>query len=340
MEFPKPYAQKRDDYRTTEAERKLYYWLRDWFVDIVKVVTSGVSTWLFGKTTPSGTDKWQFDGQIQVSDEAATPRIDLLLTRGTYESPSAVQSGDNIGALEAVGYGTSAYYTGGSIVYTTTENWTNSARGTKLVFKLTDTGTTDYKEVGYINSTGSWATGLPDLATTATKGFLYVPFTNGVPTGTPETITGRYPIVIGETSGGTKTPYYWDADGTAWTAISAGATTSTWTPTIACTTGSFTTTSTANGIYTKVGKLVTCSVKITYTDIGTATGATSFTLPFPAETNAIIRGNGWNGSTIETLLVGAFGGSSVGYVYKYNGMANFYSNGLDIYVGVTYTASS
>ena len=340
MDFPRAYAQNRENYRESEAERKVYYWLRDWFYEIIKVTVSSVNMWLFGKTEPAGTDKWQFDESLQISGEATTPRLDLLLVRGTYEAPTAIQSGDNIGAVSAVGYGTSAYYTGGSVVFTATENWTNSTRGTKLGFYTTPTGTTTYEESGHISAGGSWATGKPNLATDATKGFLYVPFTNGVPTGTPETVTGRYPIVMGEDAGGTKLPYYWDEDGPDWVAISAGATTSTWTPTIACTSGSFTTTSTANGIYTKVGKLVTCSVKITYTDIGTATGATSFTLPYPAETGAIIRGTGWINSSVASLMVGSFNGASVGYVYKYDGTANFYSNGEIIYVGVTYTASS
>lgn len=216
MQFPKPYGQEQTDYRTNESERKAYYWLRDFFVKIMKVTVSGVSSWLFGKITPAGVDKWQFDESLQVSDEASTPRIDLLLVRGTYEAPTAIQSGDNIGALSAVGYGTSNYYTGGSMVFTATENWTNAARGTKIVFKTTPTGTTTYEDSGYISAGGSWASGKESLATNATKGFLYIPYVDGTPSGTPETITTRYPIVLGKNADSVKVPYFWNADTSSW----------------------------------------------------------------------------------------------------------------------------
>lgn len=337
MEFPRGYAQERNDYRTNESERKAFYYLRQFFRDIYTTIVSGVTLLLFGKSAAAGTDKYQFDDSLQISGEATTPRLDLLLVRGTYEAPTAIQSGDNIGAVSAVGYGTSAYYTGGSVVYTATENWTNSARGTKLGFYTTPTGTTTYEESGHISAGGSWATGKPNLATDATKGFLFVPYTDGLPTGTPETITGRYPIVIGKT-GSTKEPYF--HNGTAWVALSAGATVSTWTPTITCTTGSFTATSTANCYYAKVGQLVHYQAQITITTVGTATGATTFTLPFAAAANTTVIGNGWNSATVTQVFAGAFGGPSAAYIYQYEGTDNFYTDGTTIYISGTYIAAS
>ncbi len=38
--------------------------------------------------------------------------------------------------------------------------------------------------------------GIAELATTATSGFLYVPTCNGAPTGIPEAQTGMAPLVV------------------------------------------------------------------------------------------------------------------------------------------------
>lgn len=333
MEFPKGYAQERGNYRTNESERKAFYYLREFFKDIYTQVVSGVTLLLFGKSTAAGTDKYQFDNSLQVSGEATTPRIDLLLVRGTYEAPTAIQSGDNIGALSAVGYGTSAYYTGGSVVFTATENWTNSARGTKLGFYTTPTGTTTYEESGHISAGGSWATGKPNLATNATKGFLYVPFTNGVPTGTPETVTGRYPIVIGETAGGTKTPYYWDEDALDWSTF-GGATSGSFTPTISAIGGI--TTASGTIYYTYVGDRIVWNGTINITTNGP--GNTFITLAGFPESCTDGRGALHGHDLGAAVAHNGYVNGTTAYVFKYDGTYPGYS-GLELYVAGSYKYS-
>ena len=344
MQFPRGYIQEQTNYRQNDAERKMHAWMSAFFKGVnLDVVSSSVQYWLFGKDYTHGTDKWQFDGSIQISDNGTgvAPYLNLVHTRGTNAAPTATQDGDTIGYVAGTGYASnSTFYAGGTIEFQSTDNWTSGARGTKIVFKTTDDGTSTFEESGYIHATGSWATGKPNLATNATKGFLYVPFTNGVPTGTPESITGRYPIVIGETAGGTKIPYYWDDDDTDWHSMGGSATVGTWTPTISCTTGSFTATSSANCFYAKVGKFVHYQAQITITTVGTATGATTFTLPFDADTDTAVIGNGWVSGTVEQIFAGAYGGPSSAYIYKYDGTGNFYTDGVTLYISGTYIADA
>lgn len=223
MQYPRTYAQEQTAYRVNEAERKMHVWLAAFFKGVnLDVVSTSTQYWLFGKDYAHGTDKWQFDGSVQISDNGTgvSPYLNLVHTRGTNAAPTATQDGDTIGYIAGTGYASnSTFYAGGTIEFQSTDNWTSGARGTKIVFKTTDDGTGTFEESGYIHATGSWATGKPDLATNATKGFLYVPYTDGTPSGTPETITGRYPIIIGK-DGTAKTSYFYN--GSAWVANGGG----------------------------------------------------------------------------------------------------------------------
>jgi len=64
------------------------------------------------------------------------------LSRGTAASPSAVQSGDTLGKVSVLGYGTSDFPStnSGSLKFDATENHTNSNRGTKAVIQVTANG--------------------------------------------------------------------------------------------------------------------------------------------------------------------------------------------------------
>jgi hypothetical protein len=68
----------------------------------------------------------------------------------------------------------------------------------------------------------------------------------------------------------------------------------TWTPTITATTGTFTTTSASNGIYTIIGRVVNISVTVTLTTIADAAGALVLTLPISAASTS----NSGNGAEV------------------------------------------
>jgi hypothetical protein len=72
----------------------------------------------------------------------------------------------------------------------------------------------------------------------------------------------------------------------------------TWTTTPTSGSGSFTTVAFNNGVYTKVGNVVTCSGKIEITTAGTAAGSINLTLPFSASATA------YSGSASEFNAVG------------------------------------
>jgi hypothetical protein len=58
-------------------------------------------------------------------------------TRGTAAGPTAVQSGDNLLALCAQGWGASGFGIGALIAANATENWTNTAQGAAIAFNTT-----------------------------------------------------------------------------------------------------------------------------------------------------------------------------------------------------------
>lgn len=72
------------------------------------------------------------------------PTITLFRSRGTQASPTAVLAGQALGyAASVFGYaGTNGYQVGGNITLSTTENWSNTANGTQMVFGITPVGST------------------------------------------------------------------------------------------------------------------------------------------------------------------------------------------------------
>jgi len=73
------------------------------------------------------------------SSDANSSSMRVAKFRGTYASPQAPLSGDSLGKFELAGYGTtsSSGYPQGTFEGVTTENWGATARGTKIVFKVT-----------------------------------------------------------------------------------------------------------------------------------------------------------------------------------------------------------
>lgn len=200
MEFPKAYAQSRDEYRTHEAERKLYAFLKDYFTSAYSTIVSSVRYYLFGKETVHATDLMQVSPSFQVSAHGSSASIALLRTQGTASSYTGTVSG-TIGSLNGVGYNGTSFAVGGSVQFLSTETWTGSAQGTYINFRTTPTGSATAQDSGHITASGSWASGTGSLATNATKGFLYIPTCAGVPTGVPESVSGRIALVA-DTSGG------------------------------------------------------------------------------------------------------------------------------------------
>lgn len=90
----------------------------------------------------SATPRWFIDGF------AATPTWEARRANGTNASKSAMVSGDNLLNIQVTGYGATAYSAAarGAIRMTATENWTDSAHGTRGTLHSTTNGSTTLTE--------------------------------------------------------------------------------------------------------------------------------------------------------------------------------------------------
>jgi hypothetical protein len=80
----------------------------------------------------------------------------MRAAEGTAASPTAIQSGDQLGSLVAIGYGATTYSTSAAyLTFNATQNWTDSAQGTNLIFGTTANGSASASERMRIDQNGS-----------------------------------------------------------------------------------------------------------------------------------------------------------------------------------------
>jgi len=98
----------------------------------------------------------------------------------TAVSPSAVSSGQTIGSLTYFGYGATGYSDDAraAVIVNTTENWTDSAQGTKISLRTTPNGTTTLTERLRIEGEGV-SLGEDIGSTNAPQAMLHVGRTSG-----------------------------------------------------------------------------------------------------------------------------------------------------------------
>lgn len=86
--------------------------------------------------------------QLTGYGNANTMGIRMRRARGTSGTPTAVQSGDNLGFVGSRGYGTSQFAASNtsSIIMQAIENFTNTANGTSIIFNATPTGSVTLAE--------------------------------------------------------------------------------------------------------------------------------------------------------------------------------------------------
>ncbi len=111
-----------------------------------KLVVSGNASSLPAPTTTGTVAQFaSADGgnsRVTIDGFAGVPVLDFRRADTTAASPSAVQSGDNLGQISWFGYGSSAYSSSArAIIYVSAaEAWTNAATGTYMNFSTTPTG--------------------------------------------------------------------------------------------------------------------------------------------------------------------------------------------------------
>ncbi|MEI6590333.1 MAG: hypothetical protein WCO38_10365, partial [Verrucomicrobiota bacterium] len=131
------------------------------------------------------------------SSDANSSSIRVTKFRGTFASPQAPLSGDSLGKFEIAGYGTTSSdgYPQGSYEGLATENWGATARGTKVVFKVTP-NTTITQVTALTIDQNSAATFASSVAATSFSG------SGSSLTGVVTSVTGTSPVV----SSGGQTP--------------------------------------------------------------------------------------------------------------------------------------
>jgi hypothetical protein len=127
------------------------------------------------------------------SSNASSSAIRVTKFRGTFAAPQAPQSGDSLGKFELAGYGTTSSdgYPQASYEGLATEAWGATARGTKVVFKVTPNTTTTQVTALTINQDST-----AEFASTVTANGVLL--TGNL--GTVTSVTGTSPVV---SSGGT-----------------------------------------------------------------------------------------------------------------------------------------
>lgn len=82
--------------------------------------------------------------------------INFISSNGTFALPTATQSGNIIGGFGSYGYGATAYGTGGgaSILILASQNWTDAAQGTNIVFSTTPNGSATIATSLTLNASG------------------------------------------------------------------------------------------------------------------------------------------------------------------------------------------
>lgn len=105
------------------------------------------------------------------------------------------------------------------------------------------------------------------------------------------------------------------------TAGEPGGAWTTWSPTITAETGTFTTVSSSNAKYTRIGNTIIFKLTITITTAGTASGALFFTLPVNMSTAAEVSiGYGRENQSTGSQLQVASNTTSKASVFKYDGL--------------------
>ena len=102
------------------------------------------------------------------------PNLQFRMSHGTIASPAALYANDEVMRIDAIGYDGSAYGGTARISANTTQAWTTSAHGTKLVFQTTPNNSTNIGPAMTIDHSGNVGIG-----TTSPAVALQVGATNG-----------------------------------------------------------------------------------------------------------------------------------------------------------------
>lgn len=109
---------------------------------------------------------------IDAFGTGVSPTLTMRSARGTAASPSAVQSGDAISAVNVRAYGATGYsssHRAGETV-TASENWSDTAQGTKYCISTTKNGTVLTNNTLCVDGVGHLAPGLGTAPTVSSCG--------------------------------------------------------------------------------------------------------------------------------------------------------------------------
>lgn len=99
-------------------------------------------------------------GRVLLDGYGAHTVLSFRRSEGTAQSPTAVASGSEIGAISAWGYGATGYNSGASsgrcnIKFIASQTWTDTAQGAELSFETTPTGSATPAEIMRVTQGGA-----------------------------------------------------------------------------------------------------------------------------------------------------------------------------------------
>lgn len=130
----------------------------DTFTGAVVITTNsqGAPPLISGTSTPfQAVGAAALNASFMFDGVTGNPAIFLRRTPGTINSPTAQPSGEAFSSLSGRSYGATGYSpTAARVIFESTETWTDSAYGSRIIFQAIPTGSNTIAEVARMDGVG------------------------------------------------------------------------------------------------------------------------------------------------------------------------------------------
>lgn len=149
---------------------------------------------------------------VGISSFGAQNTIQARRAQGTFGSQTVITNAQRMLQIIGQGHDGFAFQDGPDIVFEADETWSGTVRGSRIILRIRDKGTTNLSSVLQLGSDNVAVGAQSQLATGATVGFVTLRNIAGTPSGTPVgVLTGHTPIVLDPANN-----KIWMYNGAAW----------------------------------------------------------------------------------------------------------------------------